>query len=251
MTDYKKMKNKLQIAEKKIRILEDMVENNSRELFFYNQELQLKNTEKDILLKEIHHRVKNNLQIITSLLAMQSSYIDDDDLKLIYQDSQLRINSMALVHEMLYQTDNISKINFRTYIIQLTESIMKSLNNSGSEIVNKVDVPEVFLNLDTAISLGLIINEIITNSIKHGIEKGKQCSIYTRLCNVEGNRFELYLGDDGKGYEKDIKDISSKSLGLRLIINLSKQLMGEIKKDHSQKGTHYIIKFEEINQTVL
>ena len=187
MDDFEKVKAKLQRAEKKIRILEDMVENSARELFYFNQELKEKNHEKEILLKEIHHRVKNNLQIITSLLSIQSAFIDDDFLKTIFSNSQRRISSMALVHEMLYQTENLSKINYKNYLKDLSDSIYASFDRPQN-IRIKTQSNEIYFSIETAVPLGLIINEIITNSLKHGF---KNIISSRRSTDQQGNQKDL------------------------------------------------------------
>lgn len=249
MDEFEKMKNKLEQARKKIRILEDMIENNARELYTYNQELKAKNHEKDILLKEIHHRVKNNLQIITSLLSIQSAFIEDEFLKSIFGNSQRRITSMALVHEMLYQTENLSKINYKTYIDDLTNSIYNSFSKP-EKISIETDCEEIYLSIETAVPLGLIINEIVTNSFKHafnGIENGK-ISIYLKHHSEEENSFLLSIKDNGIGFMENSK---SKSLGLKLIKNLSRQLDAYIERNTEQQGTHYNIQFKELKSSPL
>lgn len=118
-----------------------------------------KNKEKDLLLKEIHHRVKNNLQVITSLLSLQSHSIVDPTTKELFSQSQHRINSMAMIHEMLYQSNDLSKINYKSYLDQLVEKLVSSFKGINHQVKIDLDVPELFLNIDTAIPLGLLITE--------------------------------------------------------------------------------------------
>lgn len=215
--------------------------------------LLISNEEKDVLLKEIHHRVKNNLQVITSLLSLQSSYLKDDDEKRIFADSQYRINSMAIVHEMLYQSDNLSKLDYRNYLKELSEYLIRSIKGADNNVELVLDVPKINLGIDTAIPLGLLINEILTNSLKYGIKKDDAGMISIAIRKVETekngfleNSFVLEIGDNGAGYSDAINFRNSNSLGLRLINNLTRQLEGVMRKDPSKKGTNYIIAFKEV-----
>ena len=241
MDDFEKVKAKLQRAEKKIRILEDMVENSARELFYFNQELKEKNHEKEILLKEIHHRVKNNLQIITSLLSIQSAFIDDDFLKTIFSNSQRRISSMALVHEMLYQTENLSKINYKNYLKDLSDSIYASFDRPQN-IRIKTQSNEIYFSIETAVPLGLIINEIITNSLKHGFKNIESGGIINIKLSAKEEEYTLLIGDNGVGFTEKRK---FKSLGLKLIKKLSIQLNATIERDDARAGTLYKITFSD------
>ena len=241
MDDFEKIKSKLQRAEKKIRILEDMVENSTRELFYFNQELKEKNHEKEILLKEIHHRVKNNLQIITSLLSIQSAFIDDDFLKTIFSNSQRRISSMALVHEMLYQTENLSKINYKNYLKDLSDSIYASFDRPQN-IRIKTQSNEIYFSIETAVPLGLIINEIITNSLKHGFKNIESGGIINIKLSAKEEEYTLLIGDNGIGFTEKRK---FKSLGLKLIKKLSIQLNATIERDDARAGTLYKITFSD------
>jgi PAS domain S-box-containing protein len=215
--------------------------------------LLISNEEKDVLLKEIHHRVKNNLQVITSLLSLQSSYLKDDDQKQIFADSQYRINSMAIVHEMLYQSDNLSKLDYRNYLKELSEYLIRSIKGADNNVELILDIPKINLGIDTAIPLGLLINEVLTNSLKYGIKKDDAgiISIAIHKVETEGgglseSSFVLEIGDNGAGYSDTINFRNSNSLGLRLINNLTRQLEGVMKKDPSKKGTNYIISFKEV-----
>lgn len=215
--------------------------------------LLISNEEKDVLLKEIHHRVKNNLQVITSLLSLQSSYLKDDDEKRIFADSQYRINSMAIVHEMLYQSDNLSKLDYCNYLKELSEYLIRSIKGADNNVELILDIPKINLGIDTAIPLGLLINEVLTNSLKYGIKKDDAGiisiaihKVETEGCSLPESSFVLEIGDNGAGYSDTINFRNSNSLGLRLINNLTRQLEGVMKKDPSKKGTNYIISFKEV-----
>ena len=219
------------------------------ELTDKNAQSEILLEEKEVLLKEIHHRVKNNLQIITSLLSLQSSFIDDPESKALFRYSQYRINSMAMIHEMLYKSQDISKISYGEYAQKLISGLIISMKGSDNKIELKVDVPDINLNIDTAIPLGLLINEIITNALKYGIRDDTQGTISIQISKMKHETYKMTIGDNGVGFSEDINFRNSKSLGLMLIHKLSLQLNGSIEKDNNAKGTNYIVNFEEIEQS--
>ena len=159
--------------------------------------LQHSNREKELLLKEIHHRVKNNLQIVTSLLNLQSNSIEDEQTKSLFEISLHRISSMALVHELLYQSKDFSKINYGSYLKKLILPLIDSMNPAGSNISLNIEADEISLNINTSIPLGLLINEIITNSLKHGFVVNQTGEVYLRLHNDGESNFSLCIGDNG------------------------------------------------------
>lgn len=202
----------------------------------------------ETLLKEVHHRVKNNLQIITSLLALQSSFIEDEETKRLFRYSQYRINSMAMVHELLYQLDDLSKIKLDLYIQTLSSNLIKSMKGSNNNIQMNLDIPELFLNIDTVIPLGLLINEILTNSLKYGLQHDIEVPygrLYIKIIHLEKDNYIMYIGDNGNGFKDETKFRAANSLGLMLIHNLTIQLKGTIEKDNNSIGTNYIITFKE------
>jgi PAS domain S-box-containing protein len=204
--------------------------------------------EKEVLLKEIHHRVKNNMQVITSLLSLQSSFIEDDTVKEIFRNSQYRINSMGMVHEMLYQSEDISKINYGSYLKRLIERLIRAMRGENSLIQLKLEVPNVSLNIDTAIPLSLIVNELVTNSLKYAFPNEQNGTICVKLSCLEYPNFQLDIGDDGIGFfEEDILK-TTKSLGLMLVGRLSMQLKGSIQHLETPEGTHYELLFQELSQ---
>ncbi len=210
-----------------------------------NEAILRKNTEKDILLKEIHHRVKNNLQIITSLLSLQSLNIQDPETKNLFKNSQNRINSMALIHEMLYQSDYLSKIDYSDYLNVLLNKLVSSYRGDKNNIDTIIDVPMMYLSIDTAIPLGLLITEIITNSLKYAFMPDRKATLSLKLIALHAkSRYVLEIGDNGIGFPDDILLKKSSSLGMKLIHKLTRQMNGTIEKDNSKKGTNYIISFE-------
>jgi two-component sensor histidine kinase len=210
--------------------------------------LEDKINEKETLLKEVHHRVKNNLQTVSSLLSLQARNAPDEQTKSLLKSSQNRVISMAMVHEMLYMREDISKIGYKSYVQELAEYLVRSIKGTSSNITLDIDIPDVRLNIDTAIPLGLLINEAVTNALKYGIVDDTQGHIFIKLRKGDNDEYLLNIGDTGIGYSETINHKTTKSLGLKLIHNLARQLRGSIARDITRKGTHYIVKFREINQ---
>jgi len=219
-------------------------------LYKTKDQLEEKIAEKETLLKEVHHRVKNNLQTVSSLLSMQARNSNDKDVKEILKNSQNRVISMAMVHEMLYMREDISKIGYRSYVQELAEYLVRSIKGTSRNITLDIDIPDVRLNIDTAIPLGLLINEAVTNALKYGIVDDNKGHIFIKLRKGDYDEYLLNIGDNGVGYSETINFKTTKSLGLKLIHNLARQLRGSIIKDLSKKGTHYIVKFKEIKQKI-
>lgn len=210
-------------------------------------ELKFSLNEKEVLLREIHHRVKNNLQIISSLLDLQKIYVKEDPLAInVLKDSQNRVLSMAMIHEMLYQTKDISYINFNDYIKNLVSNLLDSYRNNTIFINTVIDVQEILLNIETSIPLGLIISELLSNSLKYAFPHRKEGVI---KLNLEANDIEynLIISDNGVGLPEDIDYRNTESsLGFRLVNSLVTQLDGSIELDRSH-GTQFTIKFKELH----
>lgn len=214
-----------------------------------NALLKNSNKEKELLLKEIHHRVKNNLQIITSLLKLQTNSIEDQATIDLFEMSLHRINSMAIVHELLYQSKDFSQINYGQYINKLVHPLIESLKNPYSKINLHIDIKDdVSLNINTSIPLGLLINEIITNSLKHGLKEAEQGAIYLNIAIAGNNKYLMTIGDNGTGFAPNFELENATSLGLQLVTSLVEQLSGTIHRDFSRQGTHYVVSFEELKQ---
>lgn len=202
--------------------------------------------EKEILLKEIHHRVKNNLQIITSLLNLQTNNIEDEKVKAILFQSKTRIESMCKVHEMLYGSKNLSSINYGVYLKDLLSKLIVNAKGEANQISLQLDVHNLFLNINTAIPLGLLINELVTNSLKYAFPENIKGVITIKINSINDLQYELIYGDDGIGYAPEITFKDSHSLGFQLIESLTEQLNGVIKRNFSKKGTHYSLIFEKL-----
>ena len=199
--------------------------------------------EKEVLLKEVHHRVKNNLQVISSILNLQSSYIKDVNTLNLLKESQNRIKSMAFIHESLYQTKDFTSINFSEYVVNLSKNLVHSYSSYDNDIELRLDIEDVFLNLDLAIPCGLIINELVSNSLKYAFPSGGSGEIVVKL-NVEDDNLKLVISDSGIGLPKDIDYRNTESLGLQLVVTLVDQVNGSIKLD-SKRGTKYTITFKQ------
>ena len=220
-------------------------------LYKAKNQLEEKIQEKENLLKEVHHRVKNNLQTVSSLLSLQARNNDDQQIKDLLKSSQNRVIAMAMVHEMLYMREDIGKIEYKSYVTELAEYLVRSIKGTSGNITLDIDIPTVKLNIDTAIPLGLLINEAVTNALKYGIVDDSKGEIFIKLHKGENDEFLLNIGDNGAGYSETINYKTSKSLGLKLIHNLARQLRGSIMRDLSKKGTHYIVKFREISEKII
>ena len=197
--------------------------------------------EKEVLLKEIHHRVKNNMQIISSLLRLQSDYITDKDAVLAFKESDARIMSMALVHESIYLSENLTSIDFKNYVQKLINGLKISYNTHNIDI--KLKIENIEFNIETAIPCGLIINELVSNSIKHAFQDNKGL-INVKLTH-KSDKYKLIINDNGIGLPEHLYDGRSNSLGLKLVKTLVIQLDGEMKID-SSNGTTFTIIFEEL-----
>ena len=198
--------------------------------------------EKDVLLKEIHHRVKNNLQIVASLLNLQSEYIEDTSAAEVFKESQERVQSIALVHEKAYQSGNLMKIDFAGYMQDLTDELMHSYGVSPETVKLKVDVSDVVLAIDAAIPCGLIITELVSNCLKHAFPADRKGEIRIDLHPDEDNRVALVVSDNGVGFPQDLDFREARSLGLRIVNALVGQLKGTIELDRSG-GTKFRITF--------
>lgn len=201
--------------------------------------------EKDVLLKEIHHRVKNNIQIISSLLNLQKQHVDSDEFVNILTESQNRIKSMAMVHEKLYHSGDLTRINFAEYIETLVSDLYNSYATSTRQVTPVINVENVRFNIETTVPCGLIISELASNSLKHAFPKGKKGTLSVSLkTSAEWN--ELVISDDGVGFPEEFDIKNSKTLGLQLVNTLVKQLDGKITLNQSN-GTQFKIVFKELS----
>jgi len=198
-------------------------------------ELQVSLNEQAVLLKEVHHRVKNNLQLISSLLNLQSMQTNNESVKHQFESISSRIAAMAFVHEQLYQSNTLSRINAAEYIRLLTGAIALGYT-AGAENEIKFEVEKVLLPINMAIPFGLIVNELVTNSIKHAFTNKNKGEIRISLKQNESDEVILEVSDNGVGFPKDFNSEQSKSLGIRLINDLSRQLHGKCENLSGENG---------------
>ena len=205
--------------------------------------LRMSLKEKEVLLKEIHHRVKNNMQIISSLISLQSDYANNEDTIKMFDDSKNRIRSMALIHEKLYQSDDLSLIDFSDYIESLASKLLEFYGLKARLIALNVKADDITLSIDSAIPCGLIINELISNSIKHAFTEEKEGKISIEMHEVDDN-YVLTVEDNGQGFPEDVDFRKTDSLGLQIVQTLTLQLGGEIELENNG-GTKFTIIFNE------
>ncbi|EKQ53707.1 MAG: PAS domain S-box [Methanobacterium sp. Maddingley MBC34] len=200
--------------------------------------------EKEILLREIHHRVKNNLQIISSLLNLQTQYVEGEETVNVLKESQGRVKAMSMVHEKLYQSPNLKDINFKNYINQLVSDLFYSYGVELGSVEKQINVEELSIGIDTAIPCGLIINELVTNSLKYAFPDGKG-KIIVELKPIH-DKIKLVISDNGIGLPEEVSAGKTETLGLQLVNNLVNQLDGTLKIGRKH-GTKFTIIFKELN----
>lgn len=198
--------------------------------------------EKEVLLKEIHHRVKNNLQVVSSLLGLQSRTIEDSATRKMFQESQNRVHSMALIHESLYQAENLSEIDFPSYVDQLAAHLFRSYGVDANRVQMAASVDELRLTIDTAVPCGLIINELISNCLKYAFPGGRNGKIRIEMREEEDHRIRLAVSDDGVGLPEGVDPFTRKSLGLRLVHTLADQLGATVEMS-SNGGARIVLTF--------
>ncbi|MFM7023036.1 MAG: histidine kinase dimerization/phosphoacceptor domain -containing protein [Flavobacteriales bacterium] len=199
-------------------------------------------SEREMLLKEVHHRVKNNLQVISSILNLQSSYVKDQYTLSMLKECRDRIKSMSFIHESLYQTKNFSHVDFGDYLKSLCSNLLYSYSVSGRVTLN-YDIENIFLTLDTAIPTGLIVNELVSNSLKYAFPDNQKGNIFVSLKRTTGGLNVLKVEDDGVGMPANVNYKQTDSLGLQLVVTLSEQIDGELVLKKA-KGTCFVIEFK-------
>ncbi len=268
ISEHQKTEEKLRSAYEELKVTQKASLNVMDDLVRRRIELDTSLQQKEVLLKEVHHRVKNNMQVIISLLRHQSDCQDDKKLVKILNESQNRIKSMSLIHEKLYSTEDLAHVDFNDYVTNLANDLFRFYKINTSIISLSIDVRNVMLNIDTAIPCGLIINEFVTNSLKYafpfdsvqGVSDNKKCRVEISMCtktaikpeisaSIERQKseteFELILSDNGIGIPKEIDYRNTETLGLSLIFNLTEhQLGGKIELDGSN-GTRFKIRFRD------
>ena len=201
--------------------------------------------EKEMLLKEIHHRVKNNLQIITSLLYLQTERIENADAVAALLESRSRVKTMAIIHEKLYRSDDLARVNFEDYLEDLTAYLNSSYLLDKRDIHIVTDVEKLILGIDKALPCGLIINELVTNAIRHAFDHDRKGTITVALHLTSNRHYHLSVTDDGKGMPPDIDFDSPNTLGLQLVVQLTEQLNGRLTAEN-KGGTEITVHFEAV-----
>ena len=216
---------------------------NNRALLGEKEKLEQANARIQTLIREIHHRVKNNLQLVSSMLRLQSGTLADERMQQVFAQSQSRVASMALLHEKLYKGDDLAQLNLAQYIRDLFAELVQ-LNKVQEKIRYRTAIdPDLVLDMDTMVPLGLILNELITNSFKHAFSPGQEGFVNLRIHRAEADVFDLNYGDNGKGMPEEKRDKPSDTLGRSLIDSLVEQLNGTLRMESDSEGTRYHIRF--------
>jgi two-component sensor histidine kinase/HAMP domain-containing protein len=205
------------------------------------QQLRASLAEKEVLLKEIHHRVKNNLQVISSLLNLQAHETADPEACRLLHESQGRIRSMALIHEQLYQSEDLARIDFAEYLGRLASHLERSLGAGERQIAVKLDVETVSLPLEQAIPCGMIVNELLTNAIQHGFPQGRSGEVRVQF-RQENERLVLAVEDNGVGVPAGVVETQGTTLGLKVVRALVRQVHGEMTVEY-EGGTRFKVSF--------
>jgi PAS domain S-box-containing protein len=205
------------------------------------EQLRASLREKEVLLKEVHHRVKNNLQVVSSMLSLQSMNATDPTMMRMLQESQDRVRSMALIHEKLYKSGDLAHINFEEYARNLTAYLVRSYSGQGQPIDLRLDISDIPFSIDLAIPCGLIINELVSNALKYAFPEGRAGTITVSIRQDSGS-YRLIVGDDGVGMPAHVDYRNHSSLGLQLVNTLVGQLEGTITMS-AEKGTAFTIQF--------
>jgi two-component sensor histidine kinase len=213
----------------------------------YTAERQ-RSEQQEVMLKEIHHRVKNNLQIISSLLRLQAFNVDNEHLLTMLTESQARIRSMALVHERLYQSGDLSSIDFGEYIRNLAQQLFHTYKHNADRIKLEITVDHIFLDIGSAIPCGLLLNELISNALKHAFPEGREGEISIKMTSKDHN-IKLAVSDNGIGLPADFDMNTVNTLGLELVKTLIQQLQGTLKLNKNH-GTQFIITFTQNSQNI-
>jgi two-component sensor histidine kinase len=204
--------------------------------------------EKEVLLREVHHRVKNNMQVIVSLMRKQTRRSRSDRMRNVFDDCRDRINAMSLIHEALYQSENLARIDFENYIKKLCRNLNQAYNAYNRGILVTVKQCNVTLGIDRGIAVGMVICELISNSFKHAFPLYKGGNVSISLSGLAGNEVELIVQDNGKGLPPEIDIQNTSSLGLKLAVAAVTRELGESIEVERSGGTRFIIRFKYKNK---
>jgi PAS domain S-box-containing protein len=199
--------------------------------------------EKEILLKEIHHRVKNNLQLVSSLLQLQSGYIHDSEALVLFRESETRIRSIAMIHEKLYQSTSLGKVDFADYVGSLATMLFQIYSIPSSSITLQTDIIPMPIDIDMAVPIGLILNELLTNTLKYAFPHDRQGVVTIKMTSGPVGQFKLIIADNGVGFSDEVAMETPSSLGLRLVKILTRQLDAVLDFQTGSGGTKFTFTF--------
>ncbi|OQY11571.1 MAG: hypothetical protein B6I31_04645 [Desulfobacteraceae bacterium 4572_19] len=200
--------------------------------------------EKVILLREIHHRVKNNMQVIVSLLRIHSRRVKDVNLRKVFEECRDRVNAMSLIHELLYQSEDLSQIDFKIYLKKLCRNLCGAYETLNKNVILTVKQCSVKLGIDQSVAIGMVITELASNAFKHAFPTGKKGTVEISLFELDEKSVQLVIRDDGKGMPPEIDIMNAQSLGLQLsVATVISELGGSIKMERN-KGTQFTICFK-------
>lgn len=225
-------------------IIRDITERKKTEQFILNSL-----HEKDVLLREIHHRVKNNLAVVSSLIYLQSTRATDRAMVGFFQETRNRIRSMALIHETLYSSNNLAEVDFGCYVKALAETLLRTYGTAEKQIELVYEVDSVCLPIEQAIPCGLIVNELLSNAFKHAFHDGRTGVVTMSVRKGDEDQCIIGVGDDGVGVTPTTGISSGHSLGLHLVRTLSQQLDGVFELGNQQQGTQALVRFKIIHDT--
>ncbi len=207
-----------------------------------DEQIRAQLREKEVLLHEIHHRVKNNLQVISSLLNLQAREVDEPAEKELFRESKNRVRAMALPHEQLYRSEDVARVDLGNYARDLATGLARSYRVEAGAVAVRVDVGEIRLPLDAAIPCGLIITELVSNCLKHAFGEAGRGEVVIALQGTDGGRATLSVTDDGRGFPEELDFRKTRSLGLQLVVSLAEQLGGTLEMER-RDGTEFRVTF--------
>ena len=200
--------------------------------------------EKEVLLREVHHRVKNNLQVVCSMLRLQERNLHDDTLRQVLKECRERVVAMAMLHDQLHRAKDFSNINLGEYIRNLAASLFCSYGVNSADIGLRLDIEDIPVAVDTAIPCGLLVNELVSNSLRHAFPEGSKGCVSLGLHALDGGWVELTIADDGRGFPERPQDSQTRSLGLWLVDLLADQIGAAVERS-SSAGARYRLVFQE------
>jgi len=228
----------------KRKVANNLLNDQNEELEQMNHTIHLALEEKEVLMKEIHHRVKNNLQIISSLISLQANRINNPEMLEIFNEMQRRILAISSIHQKLYQGDSVSLINMKDYLEEVVESIHSAFDTDKLAVGYEIAIQNVNLDIDAAVSIGLIVNELVTNSYKYAFKPMQNNYLVVGLGHLDSACCKLTVRDSGPGIAEHINITQSSSLGLRMVSLLTRQLNGKLEYK-TDKGAVFSIVFEQ------